>query len=146
MDPRFADNKPKAQLLGFIELYKERVKTLRELVEEIYSVYTRPNMLVVTPEMEPWITEKNYQNMKHLELFLNGLEDYSVQALMVSIKDFINKQAVTMPEMGKPLRIALTGKTASPGVFELLALIGKQESIERLHAFLILLKESLKKH
>lgn len=146
LEPEFADNKPKAQLLGFIELYKERVKTLRELVEEINSVYTRPNMSVVTPEMEQWITEKNYQNMKQLEVYLDSLEDYSVQALMVSIKDFINKQAVTMPEMGKPLRIALTGKTASPGVFELLALLGKQESIERLRAFLILIKESLRKH
>ncbi|MBA3954346.1 glutamate--tRNA ligase [Candidatus Dependentiae bacterium] len=134
------------QLLSFIDLYKDRVKTLRELLDELYSVYARPSMMVVTAEMEPWIHEKNYHNMKHLELFLIGLEDYSVQALTVSIKDFINKQALTMPEMGKPLRIALTGKTASPGVFELLALLGKQESIERLHAFIILLKESLKKH
>jgi glutamyl-tRNA synthetase len=52
------------------------------------------------------------------------------------IDEFLANRELKMPRLGMPIRVALTGSTQSPSINELLAIIGKEETIKRLESFL----------
>lgn len=129
-----------------INLYKERVKTLVELISELRSLYERPGHFEEF-ELIPWLNEETENNMASLERLLSGCENFTAEELSKIIKAFCSEKNVGLPQIAKPLRVALTGKSSSPGVFELLALLGKTESIIRINHFRhILSKGEVKKH
>jgi glutamyl-tRNA synthetase len=129
-----------------IILYKERVKTVSELIDQIDTFYKVPNYNSDDPEICLWITKSTLEHMELFEKVLENQLDFSIEVLKETIKNFILQYSLSMPAIAKPLRIALTGKVMSPGIFELLNLLGKKESEERIHAFISMLKENLKKH
>jgi len=51
-----------------------------------------------------------------------------------AIKGLCKQLEIKLVALAQPIRIALTGTSASPGIFALLELVGKQESIKRLTA------------
>jgi glutamyl-tRNA synthetase len=114
-----------------IKLYQERVKTLRELVEELLILHAGP--IEIDPEEKTkWITA---DSMAYLKDFLNSCKD--VQLFEANLLSSIAKQiaqtaGVKIVSIAQPLRIALLGKSSGPSVFELLVLLGKQESTARI--------------
>ena len=62
-----------------------------------------------------------YQNFEH-------------DILAQVVKNFCKEHEIKLVTIAQPVRIALTGGTSSPGVFDMLSLLGKEESITRLHA------------
>lgn len=119
----------------WIDLYKERVKTLKELTQEIELVY-QGSKEFKSEEIDIWKTDITRSNMQRLKESLMLHEDFSSQSLQELIKTMCTQLGIALPDMAKPLRIALTGKSSSPGVFEILSLLGKDESIKRLQYFM----------
>jgi glutamyl-tRNA synthetase len=48
------------------------------------------------------------------------------------VRNFAERQSAKLGMVAQPLRAALTGRTTSPGIFEVLAVLGKQESLARI--------------
>ncbi len=137
VDPLFRSYFPDwdaSTLASGIELYKERIKTLKELECELRSLYQRPYAFD-PEELKPWSTIQTMHDMTALEEALHMQEDFSPPALSQMMKALCAQLKRSLADLAKPLRIALTGKSSSPGVFELLSLLGKKESIARLHHF-----------
>ena len=63
---------------------------------------------------------------------LRGLNDWSVPAIDAAIRSFAEARGVKLGKVAQPLRVALTGRTVSPGVFEVMVLIGRDETLARL--------------
>lgn len=122
------------QLTFAVELYKERSITLIDLMEQVKAVYEQP-VAYIAEEIAPYKNEKTHEYMNKLQETLALQEQFIHTELAVVIKKFCNDLGISLPVIGKPLRIALTGKTSSPGIFELLELLGKKESIKRLQHF-----------
>jgi len=116
-----------------ITLYKERVKTLKMLVEEVVLVHNGPREY--HPEdMQKWIASDTKQ---HLDAMINFLEQQEVlthDACAVIAKELAAQLDVKLVVLLQPIRLALIGKASGPGVFDLLAIIGKEESVARLKA------------
>ena len=105
-----------------------RSKTLRELVEGSRFFFTSPT---------------HYQDPKNL---LSGLSDFIEELLPIleecspfekgsiehTIKRFCTEKGFELKRVAQPLRVALTGATFSPGLFEIIALLGKREVVKRL--------------
>lgn len=124
-----------------ITLYKERVKTLKELVDDLRDLHTRPHASNLDNPVF-----KNTSVSMYLKAFLGGLEKLEVvnhDTVDALIKEIVQRYGVSYPDIAKPLRVALTGKTSSPGVADLIANLGKEESIQRLEYALNYLKESM---
>ncbi|TWT09595.1 glutamate--tRNA ligase [Reyranella sp. CPCC 100927] len=51
-----------------------------------------------------------------------------------AIKSFAETRGMKLGQIAQPLRVALTGSTVSPGIFEVLAILGREESLSRLRA------------
>ncbi len=119
------------QLIELIGLYKKRCHTLKEIRDEIVNL-NEPG----TPspaELQPFQTP---ETIALLEQFVARVESEPRQWPVVELTTLGKKLVASMntkfPNLAQPIRIALTGKTAAPGVFELFNAIGTQESLKRI--------------
>jgi glutamyl-tRNA synthetase len=119
------------KLLAAMAGLKERAKTLVELVEGArFIVADRPLALddkalaLLTPEARTFLAE--------LSEDLDAVEPWSAQATEQAVRAFAERKGVKLGSVAQPLRAALTGRTTSPPIFDVLAVLGKSESLGRL--------------
>jgi len=129
-------NWTKEQVYKILELYRDRVKTLRELIDEVYLVYSGPAGFTDLELEKIKITAQAEIYMLEVAHNLREQTDFTAQAVTDVLKKLCKEQKIGLVEIAQPLRIALLGKAASPSVFELLELVGKNESIKRLDYFI----------
>jgi glutamyl-tRNA synthetase len=61
--------------------------------------------------------------------------DWSASALEAAARNHAESSGLKLGQVAQPLRAALTGKASSPPLFEMLALLGREESLVRLRAY-----------
>ena len=61
------------------------------------------------------------------------VEDDAADALEAGVRDFADRAGVKLGAVAQPLRAAVTGRTTSPGIFEVLAVLGREDTLGRLH-------------
>lgn len=122
-------------LLKVIALYKDRVKTLKELHDELILLNDMPTVFDVI-ELQAYTTVEVAARLKIVEDSLSKLVAWNETELATLIKDVCKQMNIKLPDIAKPLRLALTGKTSSPGIFELLAALSKNESLKRIGSFI----------
>ena len=133
--PRVLSMTARTRLEAAMPPLKERAKTLVELVQGAEFLFTDgPRDLdeaaakLLSPE-----------GRAALAAVLPALEatDWSGPALEAAARDFATAQGLKLGQVAQPLRAALTGKASSPPLFEMLALLGRTESLVRLSAYAI---------
>ena len=76
-------------------------------------------------------------------LLLNDLTEmlcnvtWSIEELEKTLLLFIENKKLAFKAIAVPLRLALTGRESSPGVYDIMIVIGKQESLKRLNHFIL---------
>jgi glutamyl-tRNA synthetase len=63
---------------------------------------------------------------------LEGSDDWSAHALETAVKAHAETQGLKLGKLAQPLRAALTGTSTSPGIFDVLDVLGREESLARL--------------
>jgi glutamyl-tRNA synthetase len=63
---------------------------------------------------------------------LGGVEPWTAAASEEAVRAFAERGGYKLGAVAQPLRAALTGRTTSPGIFDVLAVLGKDESLSRL--------------
>ena len=121
------------QLLGAIELYKERVFTIQELMQEVTLLYNGPSAYDEA-DMRKWITQQTSGHLDQLLQTLASITQFNGDALSQPIKELAKNLEIKFALIAQPVRIALIGKGSGPGVFDMLAQIGKKESLDRITA------------
>jgi glutamyl-tRNA synthetase len=110
---------------------KERAKTLVELVEGARYLWSeRPLQLdekatgILTPEARGLLRE--------LADDLGTVDDWTPAATEQAVRSFAERKETKLANVAQPLRAALTGRTTSPPIFDVLAVLGRDESLARL--------------
>src|SRR5579885_942585 len=120
-----------AQLIAAMPGLKERAKTLVELFEASRFVWAeRP--LPLTDQAAALLTPEARQTIAALLPELEGAADWSAAAIEAIVRAFAERAAAKLGSVAQPLRAALTGKTTSPPIFDVLAVLGRDESLARL--------------
>ena len=57
---------------------------------------------------------------------------FSAPTINGAIRGFAEQRGLKLNKVAQPIRVALTGRTVSPGIFEVMALLGKAESLARI--------------
>jgi len=73
-------------------------------------------------------------SLKEFADLVEAESDFSKETLEHMLHDLIQRQGVKMGKVAQPLRVALTGRTVSPGIYEVMALLGKDRTIQRIRA------------
>jgi len=111
---------------------KERAKTLLELAESA-SFYMRALPFTYNDKALKLINKGNAKEL--LAKFVACLEtvsDWTQENLEQAAKDLSEKEEVGLGKIAQPIRVALTGSTVSPSVFEVMTVLGRDETVKRL--------------
>jgi glutamyl-tRNA synthetase len=121
----------RAKLLAAMAGLKERAKTLVELVEGArFIVADRP--IALEEKATSLLTSEARMLLRELVEDLDALDPWTAETTERAIRAFSDRRAVKLGSVAQPLRAALTGRTTSPPIFEVLAVLGKDESLGRL--------------
>ena len=69
-----------------------------------------------------------------LSEMLHVQNDWTIEALEATTKAYAEQLELGLGKLAQPMRAALTGTTTSPGIFDVLVLLGKEESLLRIDA------------
>jgi len=123
-----------------VPLYQSRAKTLREMAEAAAFFFVPT--VDLTYDAKAVATHLSPEARQHLEALraaLAKLPEFSVPALEAAVGAYLNAVGQPFKTIAQPLRVALTGGTVSPGLFETMAVLGKERVLERLqHAATLL--------
>lgn len=126
------DDAGKAQLLAAMPGLKERAKTLKELADSaMYLFVERP--LPMDEKAATLLGDKPRTLLAGALAALKSVEgDWTAASTEAAIRDFATRSEIKLGAVAQPLRAALTGKSTSPGVFDVLAVLGRSESLARI--------------
>ena len=121
----------KDTVLAALPELQPRAKTVLELIDLaqfIYAVRPLPMDSAATDQL----TADARSMLAGAKVVLDQLSDWSVPAIDGAIRAFAEDKGLKLGKVAQPLRAALTGRTVSPGIFEVMVLIGKTESLARI--------------
>ena len=122
----------RAQLLAAMPGLKERAKTLIELIDSARFIFAdRP--LELEPKAAAVLTPDTRQLIGRLRTALESVTPWAAATIEAAMRDFAEQNNLKLGAIAQPLRVALTGRTTSPGIFDVLAVLGRQTCLERLH-------------
>src|SRR5712672_4127700 len=121
----------RAQLLQAMPSLKERAKTLIELIAGSYFIFAdRP--LAIEPKAAALLTPEHRELISNLRSALAAVTPWTPETTEAAIRAFAEQNNLKLGAVAQPLRVALTGRTTSPVIFDVLAVLGRQECLARL--------------
>ncbi len=114
-----------------IELYKERVETLAEFPEKSYYLFT-DEIEFDEKARSKFLRSKSAGVLEKVKEKLEGLEGFDEDEIEAAFREAMEELGIKLGKIAQPVRVAVTGGTASPGIFELLSVLGKQKTVARL--------------
>ena len=110
---------------------KARAHNLNELADGAEFLFAqRP--LSMDEKAAILLTEEARHHLKLAHAALAAAPGWEHDALDAAVRDVAEQNSLKLGKLAQPLRAALTGKTTSPGIFDVLALLGKNESLARI--------------
>ena len=110
---------------------KERAKNLNELAENA-MFYAIPRPLRLNEKAEEILDDDARRALTTLSSDLASVEDWRAEPLQDTAKAFAEAQGLKLGKVALPLRAALTGTNVSPSIFDVMAVLGREETLARL--------------
>ena len=109
---------------------KPRAKTIVELADKA-RFYVAPRPIQPSPDAAKLLTGDARQLLGELAADLDG-GAWQADTIEQRLRDFAGTKNVKLGAVAQPLRAALTGSLASPGIFEVMEVLGREESLARI--------------
>jgi glutamyl-tRNA synthetase len=110
---------------------KSRAKTIPELADNT-RFYAAERPLKLDDKAARLLGDEARKMLRDLRPALAGLEDWNAAALETAVRAFVERHDMKLGRAAQPLRASLTGSTVSPGIFEVAAVLGREETLARL--------------
>jgi len=122
---------PLGKLARAIELFRERSKTLVELAERAGFIFS--DRLEYDPQgVEKFLTPEKRPLLEGLVKELAQMEEFTAVEVERVTRSYLAREGSKLGEIAQTCRVALTGKTAGPGLFETMEVLGKDKTLARL--------------
>ncbi|MEW6586074.1 MAG: glutamate--tRNA ligase [Nitrospirota bacterium] len=110
---------------------RERSKTLVELALGL-RFYVAEDVEYDRKAKEKFLNAKNLTHLKGIMGELEPLKNFVAPEIEKTFASFIERQGIKLGAVAQPARVAVTGKTESPGIFDVLEILGKEKTLRRL--------------
>jgi len=125
------DEHKRAQLRAAIPGLKERAKTLVELLDGAGFLFAeRP--LAIDDKAEEILKRGGSLHIAALVPRFEALAEWTAATTEAVVREYAAEQGAKLGSIAQPLRAAVTGRSTSPGIFDVLAVLGREESLGRL--------------
>ncbi|MGB5054278.1 MAG: glutamate--tRNA ligase [Nitrospirales bacterium] len=112
---------------------RERSETLLDIVQGAVPYLAEP-MTMEEEAANKHLTQTVAPILKEFADQVEVAVDFSKETLERILHGLIERQGLKMGKVAQPLRVALTGRTVSPGIYEVMALLGRERSLQRIRA------------
>ena len=129
-------NNLRAKLITAMPGLKERAKTLLQLIDGARFLFEE-NPLPIDAKALKILDKDDAAGraiLGRLYPILSALEDWQLEPIETVVREFTDQQELKLGAVAQPLRAALTGRATSPGVFDVLAVLGKDECLARIES------------
>ncbi len=131
LEKRGLKNLDETKVARAVETLKIRSKTLDEMAEG--SLFYFQDEISYEEKADRKFLKPNILDlMEEILERLEKTEVFSQKSLEKVFLDFIEEKQIKLGKIAQPLRVALTGKSASPGLFEVMEILGKEKVLERI--------------
>ena len=113
---------------------KQRSRTVVELADNLVFYARDGAPPIADDKARSQLTPDSKALLGRLATAFEGVTDWEEKAIEEAVRKFAEAESVTLGQVAQPLRVAMTGSTASPGIFEVLAILGQAETRARLLA------------
>ncbi|SMC99014.1 glutamyl-tRNA synthetase [Fulvimarina manganoxydans] len=128
---RRSDEETREKLLAAMAGLKERAKTLVELTDSAtYLFADRP--LALEDKAANALADGGRETISGLLPKLEAVETWDAASLEAAVRAHAEETGLKLGKLAQPLRAAATGRSVSPGVFDVLAVLGREEALARL--------------
>jgi glutamyl-tRNA synthetase len=120
-------------IMSVLELYRERANNLNQLAADIAYFYKVP--VANAADVEKHITDDIKPVMQALSATLSKIE-WSSDQIHEAINAAVKENELKFPKVAMPLRVMLAGIAQSPSIDQVMTILGKEEVLTRMNAYL----------
>ncbi len=120
-----------AYLQSVIGLMKERVERVEDFAKDAVYFFEDPSAFDEQSRTKSWKPE-TAAHLRKIRARLAGLETFDHASVEEAIRTTAASLSIGASHLIHPLRLALTGVPKGPGLFELMAVLGKETSLRRI--------------
>jgi len=117
-----------------------RSKTLREMADDAVF-YFQESVTFEEKAASKFLKPASLEPIKLLVEYLETLDHFSEKNVEDAFKKVMEATGLKLGKIAQPVRVALTGKTVSPGIFEIMEVLGKNETLSRLKSAIEFISE-----
>ncbi len=121
----------RAWLAKAVESYKQRAKTLNELALSMRYYFTE-DVEFDEKAKNKFLAEKYLPYLKDIKEGIEDMTEFTEESLEKLFHQVVERHQTKLRHVAQPVRVALTGSTASPGIFEVIEIIGREKTLRRL--------------
>ena len=122
-----------ALLAALIELFRERAAGLKDMAEAMrFMLIPAARLDYDQAAVDKALTPEGRGHVAALADGLRGLNEFTAENIHAAMHDYVENNGLKMKQVGPPLRVALVGALAGPGLPEIMAWLGKEESLARM--------------
>ncbi|HEY4014707.1 MAG TPA: glutamate--tRNA ligase [Polyangiaceae bacterium] len=122
-----------ARVAAAIPMIRERATTFVDAADRLDFVFR--DVLVVDPAAAAkFLVPANADRLVELAKVVEGVEAWDAPAIEAAVEAWLQRAGLSIKEVAQPARVALTGRTASPGLFDVIAALGRERAAARLRA------------
>jgi glutamyl-tRNA synthetase len=114
-----------------VNTLKERSKTLVEMAESALF-YFQDDITYEEKGDKKFLKSNVLEHLEDLQGRLEKTPEFNQEGLEKTFISFLEDREIKLGKVAQPFRVALTGKTFSPGIFEVMEVLGKETSLKRL--------------
>ncbi len=122
-------------LFKSLKVSKERSRTVIELAQAV-KPFLADEIDVDDALKVKFLTPEKTALLQEVVLLLEPLSAFDEAAIKAVVEGFIQAKGLKLGDVAQSLRVSLTGSTVSPGIFELMAVLGKEKTLKRLRSVL----------
>lgn len=121
------------KLQEVLSLYRERANNLNQLAHDVAYFYALPK--ASEADIEKHITVEILPVIRVLTQKLAAI-DWTAETIHHAINEVVTENQLKFPKLAMPLRVMLTGVAQSPSIDQVMALLGKKETLARIQVYL----------
>jgi glutamyl-tRNA synthetase len=127
-------------LMDVVGLLKDRADILEDLVERSEYFFQAPKVYDEKGMKKQFIAE-NAERLEQLAGRFEALGKFDQENLEATLKGMAEELDIKTGQLIHPTRLAVTGMTKGPGLFQLLELLGREETVKRMRSAAVYIKE-----
>ena len=126
------EDEAQERIAAIVPALRERSATLVEMAEKA-AFYFKTDIEFDDKARKKFLTPETAPLLQQLAERMEGLPDFTHAALETLFKEIVAETGTKLGKLAQPVRVALTGQTASPGIYDVMTLLGRRRTLERLH-------------